>query len=141
MAKTARSRQHDERNPPPEEGSTVAERAPDQSATGYNPFLKADDLPEGEAIELTLTGWVRRTVGRFGPQVVIEVTTPGGKTFDFGIKDGSPNHRMIWRGMGRDENKWAGSIVVERKQFRMGNGRLSNWTVEVREVIADNPPF
>lgn len=113
----------------------------EQSANGYNPFLKVEDIDAGTATELTLTGWVRRTVGRFGPQVVIEVKHPDGRTYDFGIKDGSPNHRMLWRGFGRDEKLWAGSIVVERKRFKMANGRMSNEAIEIREVVADNPPF
>lgn len=119
------------------------QRAPetDQSSRGYNPFLKVEDIEASGATELTLTGWIRRTVGRYGPQVVIEVTHPDGKTYDFGIKDGSPNHRMLWRGFGRDEKQWAGSIIVERKRFKMQNGRMSNEAIEIREVNADNPPF
>lgn len=118
--------------------------APDQSSSGYNPFLKVEHLDRGP-IELQLTGWVRRAVGRYGPQIVIEVTTPDGRTWDFGIKEGSPNHRMIFRGMGRDETKWAGRLVVEVGQFTIAKGtrqeRLSNPAIDVREVISDNPPF
>jgi len=115
--------------------------APEQSGTGYNPFLKPDDIGHNGPVELALTGWVRRTVGRFGPQIVIEVTGPGGKTYDFGIKEGSPNHRMLFKAMGRNEKEWAGRLVVERTQFKFKGGRLSNWAIEVREVISDNPPF
>jgi hypothetical protein len=118
--------------------------APDQSATGYNPFLKVENISAHGATELRLTGWVRRTIGRYGPQIVIEVTTPDGRTFDFGIKEGSPNHRMIFRGMGRDETKWEGRLIVEVGQFTIGTGaraRKSNPAVDIREVIADNPPF
>jgi hypothetical protein len=133
MAKR-QARGTDERNPPD------TGEAPDQSSTGYNPFLKTDDLPDGPS-RLMLTGWVRRTVGRYGPQIVIEVTTSSGRTFDFGIKEGSPNHRMLFRGMGKDEHKWAGAIVVHKARFTMGNGRQSNLAIEIREVEADNIPF
>lgn len=135
MAK--RTSRTDDRNPTPHDD----EQAPNQTATGYNPFLKAEDLTGGGPVSLTLTGWVRRTVGRFGPQVVIEVTHPDGRTFDFGVKEGSPNHRMLWRGFGRNERDWQGSIVVEVRRFKMANGRQSNPAVEIREVVADNPPF
>jgi hypothetical protein len=136
MAK--RTTRNDERNPPPPHDD---DRAPDQTASGYNPFLKAEDVSDRGPTSLTLTGWVRRTVGRYGPQVVIEVTHPDGRTFDFGIKEGSPNHRMLWRGFGRNEKDWQGSIIVEVRRFKMQNGRQSNPAVEIREVIADNPPF
>lgn len=116
--------------------------APDQSSTGYNPFLKVDNIDSHRPTALELTGWVRRTEGRYGPQIVIEVKTPDGRLWDFGIKEGSPNHRMIFRSMGRDENKWAGVLVVEVGQFTIAKGtrqeRLSNPAIDVREVIADN---
>jgi len=127
-----------EEEPPPHTDDD--QRAPEQSSTGYNPFLKVADLGRGP-VRLDLTGWVRRTVGRFGPQIVIEVHAPGGRTFDFGIKDGSPNHRMMFRGMGRDETKWEGAIIVEVETFTMKGGRKSNPAIAIREVISNNPPF
>jgi len=91
----------------------------------------------GDAWELNLTGWTRRTVGRFGPQIVIEVVTPGGKLWDFGIKDGSPNHRMIFRALGADEKKWNGRLVVEIETFKTKGGRTSNPAISIREVIPE----
>lgn len=126
----------DERNPPADD------RAPEQTSTGYNPFLKAEDLDSKSKHRLELTGWVRRTVGRYGPQVVIEVRDATGRTWDLGVKDGSPNHRMIWRGMGRDETKWAGALIVEVQRFKIGGGRaarMSNPAIAIVEVESDQP--
>lgn len=87
--------------------------------------------------DLRMTGWARRTVGKFGPQIVLEVTDSNGKLWDFGIKDGSPNHRMIFRACGRDETQWAGVLVVEVETFKMKGGRSSNPAIGIREVIPE----
>jgi uncharacterized protein YjaZ len=129
---------HDERNPP--DDARDARDAPQQTASGYNQFLKVDDLDD-DVTRLVLTGWVRRTVGKYGPQIVVELTHPNGRTYDFGVKEGSPNHRMLFRAMGRDETKWAGAIVVHKTTFVMASGRQSNLAIEIREVESDNPPF
>jgi hypothetical protein len=48
----------------------------------------------------------------------------------------------MFRGMGNDERKWSGSIIVERDPgFKLRNGRMSNPSVSIREVEADHPPF
>lgn len=111
-------------------------------SSGYNPFLKVEHVNESGPTRLDLTGWVRRTTGRYGPQIVIEVVNKrDGRTYDLGIKEGSPNHRMMFRGMGMDEKKWAGYIIVEIGTFKMRGGRESNRAIDIREVQADNPPF
>ena len=133
----AKHRRPDPDEPPPHDDT----HAPAQTASGLNPFLKSDHIAPTGPTRLRLTGWTRRSTGQFGPQIIVEVTLPDGRTFDFAMKEGSPNHRMLWRGMGADERKWAGSLVVEREQFQMRGGRMSNWTIGVREVEADNPPF
>jgi hypothetical protein len=129
------TREPDERNPPPET------HAPEQTASGYNPFLKAEFLGTGRT-ELELTGWVRRTVGQFGPQIVMEVRDSEGKLWDFAIKDGSPNHRMMFRGFGRNETKWEGRISVEVQTFKLQGGRRSsNPGIAIVECDPDNPPY
>jgi hypothetical protein len=128
---------HDERNPPHDETS-----APDQTASGYNPFLKPEHVNAQGKTRLELTGWTRRTVGKYGPQVVIEVRDDADRTWDFGIKVGSPNHRMMFRGFGRNESDWEGAIVVEVQTFKLQGGkRMSNPGIAIVECDPTNPPF
>src|SRR5262245_56933728 len=92
---------------------------------GFNDFLKVEHLPGKGRTMLRLSGWVRKTVSKFGKQVVIEVETEDDKTFDFGIKDGSPNHRMLFKAFGANTENWQGSIFVEIQQFKLSRGLRS----------------
>lgn len=82
---------------------------PDESLT---PFLKFQDVKVGDV--LTLSGFIREQDGRYGQQIIAEVTlNRTGKTFDLGIKVGGPNHRQLFRLMGADWRKWRGQISVK----------------------------
>ena len=103
---------------------------------GFNQFLKSEHINESGTTRFDLTGYVRTSVGQYGPQVVLEVEDADGKTWDFGVKEGSPNHRMLWRALGGDTRTWGGSIVVKRDRFKLSNTKWSNWSISIVEVIA-----
>ena len=116
----------------------VAKRQPARSepdkATTYNPFLKAEHLTRG-LNKLTLTGWTRRMNGKYGPQIIVEVTDEKEKTFDFAIGIGSPNHRILFKTMGNDETRWKGQISVEAQR-----GKNAPF-VAIVETSSEDAPF
>lgn len=126
---------HGDEHAPGAPGAPGAHGTPNQG--DQNPFLKVADVYDNDVF--TLSGWVRRTEGRFGPQIILEVTqNRTGNMFDFGIGVGSPNHRVLFKRMGPDEFKWKGSIVVSVRQGDKANARPF---ISIDQVNADNPPF
>jgi hypothetical protein len=105
-----------------------------EKTTTYNPFLKAEHLQRG-LNKLTLTGWTRRMNGKFGPQIIVEVTDERERTYDFAIGIGSPNHRILFKTMGNDETRWKGQISVEAQR-----GRNATF-VAIVETSSEEPPF
>jgi hypothetical protein len=85
-----------------------------------NPFLKAKDIADN-GDELKISGWVQEKPGKFGPQIVMEVLQERtGKTFDFGIGVGSPNHRRLFKMFGGEYAKWAGKSITVAVQQNKG---------------------
>lgn len=132
MAK--RQRQHDDDAPPPHTDQDAPGNDQGQGGPAFNPFLKVDHINAQGPTRFNLTGYVRSSIGAFGPQVVIEVQGPNGVMYDFAVKEGSPNHRMLWRAFGGDTSKWRGHIIVQRDRFKLQRGDWSNWSVNIVEV-------
>lgn len=109
-------------------------REDDKPATTYNPFLKTEHLSRG-LNKLTLTGWTRRMNGKFGPQIIIEVTDEKETVYDFAIGIGSPNHRILFKSMGNDETRWKGQISVEAQR-----GKNAPF-VAIVETAGEDIPF
>lgn len=107
------------------------------SVTGdYSPFLKAEDVKKGDV--LALTGWTRRLNGKYGAQIVIEVThNRSGKTYDLAIKDGSPSHRKLFKGMGAEPANWKGTITVSTANAGKGHGDY----ISIDSVNSEDVPF
>jgi hypothetical protein len=91
-----------------------------ESNNDMNPFLKAKDI-DAKGDELKISGWVNERPGKFGPQIVMEVLQERtGKTFDFGIGVGSPNHRRLFKLFGGEYAKWAGKAIHVEVQNNKG---------------------
>lgn len=102
---------------------------------GQNPFLHVEDIKAGDVF--ALSGWIRKRTGQFGPQIILEGTlNRTGQMYDLSITEGSQNHRKLFKGMGRDEKTWAGSMTLGIGKLRNGNPFL-----EIRSVESENPPF
>lgn len=81
----------------------------------FNQFLRASDIgnSEGDSATLVLTGFNHfRPNGTYGPEWVVEVKNESGKFFDFSIREGSPNHRKLFRTFGSEPARWKGNIEV-----------------------------
>ena len=74
-----------------------------------NPFLRPEHVKDGEALKLT--GWSRLSPDQ--TQIIVEVENERGALFDLGIREGSPDHKIMFKAFGRDWRKWpTGGILV-----------------------------
>jgi len=73
-----------------------------------NPFLHPEHTNNGEAFKLT--GWVRQSPAK--DQIIIEVESEAGLLFDLGVREGSPDHRKLFKALGADWRTWRGGIIV-----------------------------
>jgi hypothetical protein len=97
-----------------------------------NPFLRPEHTQNGEAFKLT--GWVRQSPDK--TQIIVEVENENGAIYDLGVREGSPDHRKLFKAMGSDWRQWRGGILVE-----VGPGRQAG-TSFVNVASADhNEPF
>src|SRR4051812_41249143 len=68
-------------------------------AQGFNPFVRPEHVSEGQ--RLKLTGFNRKKdQGTPREQIVCEVETEAGDTFDLGVRVGSPDHRILHKALG-----------------------------------------
>ena len=99
----------------------------------FNPFIRASDVgPVGTRVSLALTGFNHtKPNGTFGPEIVIEVRLPDDeKYYDFSIREGSPNHRKLFRSMGNDISRWRGVINCEVQSSQTGRDFISIMDME-----------
>ncbi len=68
---------------------------------GMNPFLRPAHCTDGESF--ALTGWARYKDG----QIIIEVENTTG------VREGSPDHRILHKALGADWKTWAGFLTVK----------------------------
>lgn len=102
----------------------MAKKSPEASKAAprnseFNPFLRAADIgPVGTRETLALTGFNHtKPNGTFGPEIVMEVRLPDNeKYYDFSIREGSPNHRRLFRAYGPEIKNWRGGVNVEIQQ-------------------------
>jgi len=100
-------------------------------ARGMVPFLRPTHVTDGE--EMKLTGFNIRKDNQF----IIEVTNRAGLAFNLGIRYGSPDHRVLFHGLGETWESWRGSITVTiAPSTRGGEG-----FVNVKDASPDEPPF
>lgn len=89
----------------------------------FNPFLRASDIgPIGTRVTLALTGFNHnKPNGTYGPEIVIEVRLPDSeKYYDFSIREGSPNHRRLFRMYGMEIKSWRGAVMAEVQSTQNG---------------------
>lgn len=89
----------------------------------FNPFLRASDIgPVGMRVMLALTGFNHtKPNGTYGPEIVIEVRLPESEEYyDFSIREGSPNHRRLFRMYGTEIKSWRGRVMVEVQSSQNG---------------------
>lgn len=84
---------------------------------GFNPFLRPEHVSDGESLQLTGFNTKRKSAGG-ADQIVCEVQTEQGHTFDLGVRIGSPDHRTLHRALGSDYEKWSGTVVVTIREGR-----------------------
>lgn len=78
---------------------------------GLTPFLRPEHVAEGEWLKLTGFNSVReRDTDR--EQIVCEVENESGHTFSLGVRNGSPDHRVLHRTFGGDHRRWIGGVKV-----------------------------
>jgi len=78
-------------------------------AKDMNPFLRPEHAKNGEAFKLT--GWNRQNPAK--DQIIVEVENEQGLKFDLGVREGSPDHRKLWRALGPEWRGWRGGVSVE----------------------------
>lgn len=112
--------------------------APATQESEFNAFLKAEHIGKlGTIASLVLTGFNRRhPKGTYGPEIIVEAVDSNGVAYDFSMREGSPNHRKLFRAFGDDERKWKGAIAV--KVQLSANKREF---VSITEVEPDKVPF
>lgn len=106
----------------------------DVRSQGFNPFIRPEHVKEGQALKLT--GFNRKKdIGTPREQIVCEVETAAGDTFDLGVRTGSPDHRVLHRALGSDWEKWHGAVIVTIRQ------RDTVAFVNIASAEPDEPPF
>jgi hypothetical protein len=83
-------------------------------AEGFTPFLRPEHTKSGAWF--SITGW--NTEHRDKQQIIVEVQDEDGIKFSFGVRIGSPDHRVLHQALGADWKSWTGGLSVE---FRKGN--------------------
>jgi hypothetical protein len=120
MAKRTPQRKQTTREEPPAVTDTDT-----TTATDFNPFLKPEHLKAG-VNTFVRTGWTRRTRGKFGPQIIVEVHDERENAYDFAVTEGSPNHRELFKALGANPQEWgAGVLKIECKTSRQQRPFLS----------------
>ena len=105
----------------------------------FSEFLRSEHIGKvGDTTTLKLSGFNRRKPnGTFGPEIVMDVADKSGHKYDFSIREGSPNHRMMFDAFGDDERTWKGSIQVEVIE----NERSGRAFVAITDVRSNRAPF
>lgn len=111
-----RQQEHDERNPPPESGTTrgSARGSSSRQQPDRNPFLKPEHFPGDYGIEydITLVSPIRLyTGGKFGDQLIVGVDRDG-KTYDWSIKIGGQQFMRLEKKLGKDLIAWPHRTVA-----------------------------
>jgi len=89
---------------------------------GMNPFLRPEHTKDHEPFKLT--GWKRQNAEK--DQIIIEVENERGAIFDLGIREGSPDHRKLWKAMGADWRSWTGGITVQIVAGKLAGTKFVN---------------
>lgn len=82
----------------------------DLRAKGFDPFLRPEHTKDGESFELTGFNSIDRQNPR--EQFKVQVRNAKGETFMLGIREGSPDHRIVHTALGGNYREWRGSVTV-----------------------------
>jgi len=80
-------------------------------AKGFAPFLRPEHCAEGEWLMLTGFNALYKP-GTEQEQITCEVENENGNQFKLGIRQGSPDHRILHHAFGHDWRGWKGSVQV-----------------------------
>lgn len=111
------------------------ERESEQSMRdrGITPFIRPEHVHDGEWLKLTGFNAIReRNTDR--EQFTCEVENENGTVFTLGIRNGSPDHRILHRRFGADFRSWVGAV-----QVTIGEGRKGGSFVNVKDADTDSP--
>lgn len=112
--------------------------APDDAAMrakGFAPFMRPEHITHPNEWFL-LTGWnVPDPAKR---QIKVEIENDKGETFTLGVREGSPDHRLLFRTFGSNHLEWKnGSVKVKAVEGTRGDGARF---VNIAE-LDENPPL
>lgn len=91
---------------------------------GFTPFLRPEHTTEGDVLALTGFNSIR-DANTEREQILCEVETEGGQKFTLGIRQGSPDHRVMHHALGASWRMWKGSVTITLADGRKG-GRFCN---------------
>jgi hypothetical protein len=117
-----------ERRPPPNDDA--------MREKGFSPFLRPEHTRENEWF--LMTGWnVIGLDSKKLPQIKIELQNEQGQNFVLGVREGSPDHRILFHAFGsQDYRAWPkGAIKVKVVAGTQGDMRFIN----VAEADPDPP--
>ncbi len=94
-------------------------------ARGLTPFLRPEHVIDGEWLKLTGFNAIK---GRDtdDEQIICEVENEHGHTYSLGVRDGSPDHRILHRTLGTNPKRWAGGVKVTIANGRTAGAKFVN---------------
>lgn len=94
-------------------------------ARGVIPFLRPTHVENREWLKLTGFN-ARFKPGTDQEQIACEVENENGTFFTLGVRDGSPDHRVLFRALGSNWKTWSGSVQVTIVTGRNGDTQFVN---------------
>ncbi len=97
--------------------------APDDAAMrakGFAPFMRPEHISNPNEWFL-LTGW--NVAEPEKKQIKVEIENEKGDTFVLGVREGSPDHRLLFRTFGAETREWRnGGLKVKAVEGSRGDG-------------------
>lgn len=116
-------------------------------AKGFVPFLRPEHCQDGEWFQLTGFNALHMP-GTEREQITCEVENENGNQFTLGVRQGSPDHRILHHAFGKDWRGWAGSVqvtIADGRRRDANNNKVQFVNVKAADTrppvwSADEPP-
>lgn len=106
--------------PPTTRGPRISDEQ--MRARGMTPFLRPEHVSK-DIPEFRMTGFNRK--GNDG-QFLCDVERGDGDIFTLGIREGSPDHRVLFNAFGGDYTRWTGTVAVKIVNGRQAGTQFVN---------------
>lgn len=130
---------------PPRRRTTTGSTAPNPNAPrprvsdeelrkkGFTPFLRPEHVTEGDIAMLTGFNSIR-DANTEKEQILCEIELENGHKFTLGVRQGSPDHRILHHALGHNWRMWRGSVGIT-----IGKGRQGGVFCNVKDANRNEP--